>query len=245
LVSLPGVPDPQESARLNKKTCRESNGIVWVRLEGDRKFEDPFGVPERGFGEKGMFKYMRSDYIHSIENFLDPTHTPFIHEGLVRSSGRQMMRVWQSSSERGFETHYHLEDRQNGLVNTLFDSGIDTNIATFRMPGFAKLEYLKREKLQLRVSIFFVPIEIGTVGMLVRVYVPKRGFPTAMIFLILRPFLEIAFFQDRKILETHWKFRQRYGDLNKIMEADLVIDHLLHLIAEKENGKNKEMTMIL
>ena len=190
-------------------------------------------------------KSLKSDFIHTIENFLDPLHTPYIHKGLLRSSSKQRMNITQESDEFSFKTIYDLVDKQNGLINKLFDSGIDKNIATFINPGFAKIEYFKQNRVLFNVSIFFVPIKKGEVQMVINVSFLKTFIPSFLKFFILRPFLEIAFYQDKKILEIQYKNQKKLKNEYVIDEKDLVINHLLYLLEDKEKAQNKELFLEL
>ena len=69
------------------------------------------------------------------KNFLDPTHTRYIHAKLLRNNGKQSMQISQSHHERGFVTQYRLNQQQNGLINKLFDKGITVNNAGIYIPG--------------------------------------------------------------------------------------------------------------
>jgi hypothetical protein len=62
----------------------------------------------------------------------------------------------------------------------------------------------KEKALQLQVGIFFVPIDKGEVDMVVRVSVRKSFIPSSFKFLLLKPFMELAFRQDKNILEKHY-----------------------------------------
>lgn len=245
LQEVSGLSHCSNNVSLEKVHAKEVRGVVWVSLTGEHEWYDAFDTLGNGFTRKLVFKTLKGDFLHSIENFLDPTHTPFIHRGLLRMPGRQRMRIEQQSSENGFSTSYYLEEKQNGLVNRLFDRGVDNNVASFVMPGFATLEYKRGDKLQFRVAVFFVPVDVGKVNMLVEGALPSGWLPASIIFFLLRPFLELAFRQDKKIIEEQWKQQQSHGHRYQIAESDLVVDHLLHLLADKEKGVNKNLTLNL
>ena len=244
LTKTPGCENCNKNVSLQKFETHTSNGIIWVKLDGDRKFQDPF-ILQEGYASTAHFKTMKADFIHSIENFLDPMHTFYIHSGLLRTKSKQHMDISQSSSEDGFVTKYKMVQKQNGLINKLFDDGIDTQIASFNMPGMAKIEYYKNQLLKFKVAIFFIPTKNAEVKMLVNVSLKKTWIPSVLKFAILRPFLEIAYLQDKKILEMHQQSKSNQGATNVIIQTDLVIDHLLHLLLEKEKGVNKEMNLIV
>ena len=244
LTKTPGYENCGKDVSLKKFETHTSEGVVWVKLEGDRKFQDPFIVQD-GYDSTTHFKVMNADFIHSIENFLDPMHTFFVHRGLLRGRGKQHMDVSQTSSTDGFITKYKMTKKQNGLINKLFGNGIDTQVASFTMPGLAKIEYYKNLLLKFRVAIFFIPTQSGKVKMLVNVSLKKTLVPSFLKFIALRPFLEIAYLQDKNILELHQQSKSNQGTTNVIIPTDLVIDHLLHLVLDKEKGVDKKMHLIV
>ncbi len=220
------------------------HGIIWVLLEGDSAFENPFSVL-KGWKSSVHTRVIKADFIHAIENFLDPTHTPFIHKGLLRQESHQRMLITQACDEQGFTTYYTLLDRQNGLINRLFDQGIDENIASFHLPGYALIEYRQAKKSVFQVAIFFVPIDKGEVSMVIRVSLPKTIIPSTFKFLLLKPFMELAFRQDKLILEQQYITHRQQKTPYIITHADLVIDHLLYLLADGEKGNEKTIAMAL
>jgi len=245
LSKVPGCANNcKKDIKLEPFAVLENDGLVWVRLSGDRAFNDPF-VREANFIHSRHFKMIEGDFIHSIENFLDPMHTPFIHKGLLRSHSRQRMQVSQEIFHDGFVTHYELLDKQNGLINKLFDKGINKNRATFTLPSLAKIEYLKEDTLLFCVTIFFVPLTKGKVQMLVDVSLPKSIVPNSIVFMMLRPFLELAFYQDKKILKEQYEKTKNKEFKYVNLESDLVIDHLLHFLTDSAEGVEKEMLVEL
>ncbi len=228
--------------KIDVKVCLD---IVWVRLEGDERFYD-FLAPVDGYDERIDFKLIKADFIHSIENFLDPMHTPYVHKFILRGSSNQSMSISQEKMPNGFKTIYHLKQKQNGLINRLFDSGIDINIASFYYPGFAKIDYLKKDELLFSVGIFFVPIKKGKVSMIVKVGIKKSKIPSCLKFMLLRPFLEILFYQDKKILQIQYNSQsQTSNQAYEIVQTDLVIEHLLYLYGIGKEAPCKEMELEL
>jgi hypothetical protein len=131
------------------------------------------------------------------------------------------------------------------LDNKFFDKGINKNRAMFRLPGFAKIEYLKDEALLFCVVIFFVPLKKGEIQMVVDVVLPQSMVPKWLVFTLLQPFLELALYQDKKILKEQYEKTKDKEFEYVILESDLVIDHLLHLLSDKRKGVDKQLYMEL
>ena len=81
--------------------------------------------------------------------------------------------------------------------------------------------------------------------MVVNVSLLKTFIPSSIKFLLLRPFLEIAFYQDKKILEIQYKNQKFLKNEYLIDEKDLVIKHLLYLLEDKEKPLNKRLFLRL
>ncbi len=228
--------------KIKKFFVKVEENLIWISLNNNKDFTNLFKMPKE-FESKLSIKILKSDFIHTIENFLDPLHTPYIHKGLLRNIGQQKMKISQFLDDFSFKTIYDLENKQNGLINKLFDNGIDKNIATFIYPSFAKIEYLKQNNLIFDVSIFFVPLKKGEVQMVVKVSLLKTIIPSFLKFLVLKPFLELAFYQDKKILEIQYKNSKYFKEESIIDNKDLVINHLLYFLKDKEKPQNKEFLL--
>ncbi|WP_198304477.1 Rieske 2Fe-2S domain-containing protein [Arcobacter vandammei] len=228
--------------KIKKFFVKVEENLIWISLNNNKDFTNLFKMPKE-FESKFSIKILKSDFIHTIENFLDPLHTPYIHKGLLRNIGQQKMKISQLLDDFSFKTIYDLENKQNGLINKLFDNGIDKNIATFIYPSFAKIEYLKQNSLIFDVSIFFVPLEKGEVQMVIKVSLLKTIIPSFLKFLVLKPFLELAFYQDKKILEIQYKNSKYFKEESIIDNKDLVINHLLYFLKDKEKPQNKEFLL--
>lgn len=247
LKNLPGcIGSLPDNADLTSYACTEYDGWIWVSLNPSQAFAPyaDFSTPT-GFDSINRIKSITADFIHAIENFLDPTHTPYIHKGLLRSNGPQSMEITQNHSANGFTTLYKLKQQQNGLINRLFDRGININEARFTYPGLAVIDYRKDDALLYRVALFFVPQDNSRVGLAVRVSIPRTAFPSSLKFLMLRPFLEALLHQDKTILEIQYRNSRFPQTPYTLVNSDLVIDHLLHLLADAPEGHNKSGTMTL
>ncbi|WP_418178890.1 Rieske 2Fe-2S domain-containing protein [Aliarcobacter lanthieri] len=163
--------------KIKKFFVKVKENLIWINLNSNKQLTT-YLKKDKKYSNKLSIKSLKSDFIHTIENFLDPLHTPYIHKNLLRNSSKQRMNITQESNESSFKTIYDLMDKQNGLINKLFDSGIDTNIASFYYPGFAKIEYFKKKKELFCVSIFFVPLKKGEVQMVVNVSFLKTLIPS-------------------------------------------------------------------
>lgn len=237
---------------LTAHACLESDGWIWVGLtctDNTPNFEPPLGfVCPDGFDCHDSTHALVGDFVHSIENFLDPTHTPYIHQGLLRNGGIQRMHISQTHDQQGFCTTYQLLDAQDGWITKLFGAGININKAYFQLPSIAHIDYLKDDKLVYRICLAFVPCQTGQLQLSVRVCIPKGIVPSVVKFAILRPFVKALLAQDQYALihqlERHTHIKHTHGDY-VICANDLVIDHLLHLLVGTPEGVDKAGIMVL
>ncbi|MCB1136026.1 MAG: Rieske 2Fe-2S domain-containing protein, partial [Chlamydiia bacterium] len=116
-TSLPGSPGPCPGhLGVEAFDCRESQGFLWIR---DKTADDTGPCPIRGLGEPGFSNLswsleMQTTLEDAAENFLDPTHTHYVHSGLIRTEGtRKPVQAQVRSIEGGVEAEYH-EGQQNG-----------------------------------------------------------------------------------------------------------------------------------
>ena len=249
LTVVGGMCACEEAESVPTFPCREYDDWVWVCLVSDIPFEPyaDFEAPE-GFETANSVRYMEGDFIHAIENFLDPTHTRYIHAKLLRNNGRQSMQISQSHHERGFVTHYRLNQQQNGLINKLFDKGITVNDAAFTFPGLVRIDYFTPNSHEYRISAFFIPQNKGSMGLNVRVHFPKSRFPLPIKFHLFRPFLERLMVQDSAVIKSQYHHhKEHYANRPYCSTTnDLVIDHLLHLFLENmQEGIDKTGEMSL
>ncbi len=235
-------------SRLKQFACHEYDDWIWVNLTDGVAFTDyaDFRTPA-GFERIHATRRMTGDFIHAIENLLDPTHTTHIHHGILRNlnHGVQSMKVSQSHDEHSFSTRYELIEQQNGLMNRLFDKGITVNVASFSFPSVASIDYYTPTSLEYRISVFFIPHTKGDLSLQVHIHLPRNKLPLRLKSLLLRPFLTLIFYQDKRAVAKQYQ-HQRFPKQAFISTAnDLVIDHLLYLLADAPEGVDKSGIMTL
>lgn len=226
--------------QLTRHACQVLDDWIWVNLSpNSQKLPSTALHCPTAFDSHDSIHRMDAEFIHGIENFLDPTHTPYVHQGLLRSQGTQRMHINQCHDERSFTTTYQLLDKQNGLINRLFDGGIDVNIAKFELPCLASIDYKKGDTLMYRIVIAFVPSQTNRLHLSVRLCIPKGVLPSRLKFALLSPFIKTLFKQDARILSQQVKYKRTPNIPYVICEQDLVIDHLLHLLMGLPEGVDK------
>ncbi|WP_431686645.1 Rieske 2Fe-2S domain-containing protein [Hahella sp. NBU794] len=230
LRHTPGSSECGARATLQSYVLQERDGLIWGCLKSTPTealvcFSE---LPDYVWTQ--AYRRIRCSLFHTIENFLDPCHTPYIHQGLLRSQGPQQMQIEQTVSADGFATHYALTQKQNGWINRLFDPGVDQNIARFKLPGLVELDYLKNGRLLFRSALYFVPHSAEVTGIFVRLYAPRSWMPAALRFALFKPFVHTLYIQDKQILEQQQLAQQTYGERYLFSHTDVAARPLWALL---------------
>lgn len=168
----------------------------------------------------------------AAENFLDGTHTHFVHSGLIRSEGqRKDVTAIVRRGVDSVEAEYPDEGQQSGLISRLFGAGVDDVFGRFRLPSVAELEYRARGRVKLLITLCFTP-ETDTRQRLFAVVSgqapPLLGGVAA---LAIRLLFRQALRQDAGIMALQAANLRRFGGPRYVYtELDLLGPHILHLL---------------
>lgn len=229
LQRTPGTAQCSARAKLASYPLVERDGLLWTQLQpGDT---EPLGFSDLpGYVHVEDYRRLNCNLFQSIENFLDPCHTPYVHKGLLRNRGAQPMTIRQSVHPGGFRSEFELGQRQNGWINRLFDPGVDHNVGRFDLPGRVELDYLKQSRILLRVVLFFVPHSASETGIFARLYAPKSWWPAALRFALFRPFAQALFRQDSAMLKQQQAAVERFGEHYRFAATDIAARPLWALL---------------
>ncbi len=172
----------------------------------------PAPLPE-GFRAAWVHRMLPGDLFDALENFLDPTHTPFVHAGLVRSEGpRTVHQVRIEPDDDGVRAIY-TRSRPSGVLRrmlTLPGLSIDETQGRFRPPSTVWLDYRAQNVLKARILLSFTPLEPGRLGL-----VAGLAAPTSVLALLaglpLTPLLDLALRQDLEVLTQKADNDRRFG----------------------------------
>jgi phenylpropionate dioxygenase-like ring-hydroxylating dioxygenase large terminal subunit len=95
--------------------------------------------------------------VNLAENVLDPTHTLFVHKGLMRglTSARSKVQISVSANDTRVDVRFDGEDKQNGILSLLLEGKRSRSTGSFQMPGIVELEYWSGDKLSLVTTLYF------------------------------------------------------------------------------------------
>ncbi len=171
--------------------------------------------------------------LNAAENFLDATHTHFVHAGLIRSDQqRQPVTVKITRRQRSVEAVYSGEQQLSGLLSRLLVPGCRelTSIGRFILPAIAQIEYKTDRHYRLLVSLFITP---NTAQQLTAYCVVtfRWGSFNRLGRLLAKPLFYPAMQQDLAILNAQTQNINRFKQEKfTYTELDLLRPHIEYLI---------------
>lgn len=218
----------------------EQDGFVWVSVQADAPpTAAPYHFPllqtssYTSFVREFQFDAALPD---ALENFLDGTHTHFVHSGLIRTEGQRKQTT--ATIRRGqdyVEAEYRDEGQQSGLISRLFGAGVDVAFGRFLMPSIAQLEYRAGAQTRLLVNLCFTPQTATSL----RVFTIVTGpVPRGLRWLapgIGRLVLTQVVKQDRAILELQAANLRRFdGPRYTSTELDVLGPHIVRMLTSSQ-----------
>lgn len=204
---IPGASPGADCSRLSAEPVQvtERAGAIFVRLEGDpaATLELP---PLMGDPDYDHFWYSQGVWrgrpIDALENILDPFHTNFLHDGLIRVSGqRQLVQQTLAFCEGGFEVTYEQEKPDLGWMSRLLEGERKRSTGRYLAPIAFQGRWESKHGLTLCATAFFVPETADTYRPFGCWTTPRKLAPAwlkrALIMAFVRPVAE----QDRVALE--------------------------------------------
>lgn len=252
-VEIPGMEEFKEKPfyDIEKYQTHEEGGLVWVNLES--KDSSPY-LPKYFYNKKFIsFTFSSKSKVslaNAIENFLDGTHTNYVHSGLIRKENvRQKVTAEVRSINNGVEISYVGEEKQTGIISKWFEGKRVKSIARFTMPNIAELEYHDNKGLKAAFFVHFLPEGENVTNAIVSVSIRKMKYLNFLIKPILFPFLWLALIQDRKILELQQSNIKKFGGKESFINTklDIIRPYLKLLLSGQKLGviKNKTVNLYL
>lgn len=247
--AVPGLCGPAEHAARDAAaypTC-EQDGFVWVRAGAGvadvvragtddlaRDLPPRFAcLDAKGFGHFVGEATVDARLADAAENFLDATHTHFVHAGLIRTEGhRKEVTAIVRRIADGVEAEYPDEGRQSGLIARLFGADVDRVFGRFVLPSTVQLEYQARDRVKMLITLCFTPESEHRQ----RLYAVVCGRAPAMLrgvaALVIMPLFWRALRQDQRILALQSANIRRFGGPRYVYtELDVLGGHIARLLA--------------
>lgn len=226
----------------------EYQNFIWICPALNYKPSDlPYWPIEIHF-QKTIFQCtVRANLINTLENFLDATHTHFIHSGLIRkNNNRQSVKAHISRSPHRVDICYNNESKQNGLISRIFEKERFESVGRYLFPSLGQIEYRTNEKTNLLISLYLTPMDENQLEAFIVIYSPSSWIPLFVKKAFVLPFLKIALKQDLTILETQADNISLFGGESFIFSPqDLIRSHVTQIIENEGNAPMVEENTII
>lgn len=218
----------------------ERDGFVWVSVQADAPpTASPYRFPlltTPGYSSFVSEFTLEAALPDALENFLDGTHTHFVHGGLIRTEGRRKPTTATVRRGPGYvEAEYRDEGQQSGLISRLFGAGVDVAFGRFVLPSIAQLEYRAGTHTRLLVDLCFTPQTVDHL----RVFAVISGqVPRGLGWLapgMARLLLAQVVRQDRAVLELQTANLRRFGGPGYTStELDVLGPHIRRMLRSEQ-----------
>lgn len=226
------------------------DGYLWVNLEnGDspNSIYQPEHATDPNFDTFCWSAEMRGSLLNIAENFLDGTHTHFVHAGLIRSEGqRSPMSAEIICKDDRVEANYVGEERGRGLWSRLMENDRVSTHGRFIYPNIAEIESRGSQGPQFFMTVYLVPSQVNRFAAHTLISTPTGVVPAWLKPLALKPFLKSALKQDKDIVELQTDNIEQFGGERFVStELDVLRSHIITLLSrgsfEKEQRRVVEM----
>lgn len=215
LLKLPGSPKlkfERTCSSLKTYSAQVHEGLIWVCLNEDISFRP---TPQN-VGQRHIYQYSRNiegETQEILENFLDPLHTAFVHDGIIRSTKkRNKTFIEVRPSEHGVEAKYTEEGRQTGIIGGLLGRSVEYSVGRFSEAHVIDLEYFSAKGLEMTNRFIITRNRGHHHTFFSQVSFRKSWIPNRIKLEILRPFLVKALRQDVQILKNQWDNFEAFPD---------------------------------
>lgn len=192
---------------------QEINGAILIRLTPGADLPDlgPWDAPDHDhfWWSQGVW---RGRAIDAIENVLDPFHTNFIHDGLIRTSKRRMpVRLSVRTGEDWIESVIEQPEPDMGWMSRLLEPPRERSRTRLHAPTLVQARWEGPKGLTLCVTVFFTPVTATSLMPFARFTTPKGRGPGWLKQVAIRAFLEAVVAQDRHALARQLDNIERFG----------------------------------
>jgi phenylpropionate dioxygenase-like ring-hydroxylating dioxygenase large terminal subunit len=217
-VEIPGLegPAPQDPRlRAEMVAVRELHGAVFVRLSPEGPTE-PNLPPLLGAPGHDRFWWTQPPWrgraIDAVENVLDPYHTNFIHDGIIRERRRrQPVEVTITTEESGVEAVYAQDRPDRGWMSRALEGPRKRSSGRFYPPATVQARWEGPEGLTLCVTAFFTPETEGSFRPFSCFTTPRGRAPGWVKERLIRLFLDPVVTQDREALARQYEAMEAFG----------------------------------
>jgi phenylpropionate dioxygenase-like ring-hydroxylating dioxygenase large terminal subunit len=237
--------------------CVEQQGILWVRASPLAGQTLPPRLPMHDDADVHTAIWpleVAGGLLDAVENFLDGTHTHYVHRGLIRVPARRtavhvsVVREGLTAEARYSPARRPRAETSAGLLGRVLTRGIDERIARFVAPAIGQLEYRRSTRTAMVLSALFSPGQAG--GLRAWAVVSTRrlpGVPDALVRALIAPLFKLAIAQDRRILRMQAEGRAQLPARQDVLgPLDVMRPHMEHITRHGASARvAQELTLWL
>jgi phenylpropionate dioxygenase-like ring-hydroxylating dioxygenase large terminal subunit len=217
-LEVPGADGDPPLDRLSARPVdvSERHGAIFVRLAPGDGDPEPVLPPLIGDPDHDHFWWTRPPWrgraIDALENILDPFHTNFVHDGLIRVSGkRQKVRRTVTLRADGFEVAYDQDQPDRGWMSRLLEGERQRSVGRYLPPVTFQGRWEKADRLTLCATAFFVPETPDRYRAFGCWTTPKGRAPAWLKRQAILAFVRTVAEQDRRILDRQHETMAAFG----------------------------------
>lgn len=219
--------------KLNTIHTKEKYGIVWLFKENESLpslLEQKPTIELRG--------EIHGNILNTLENFLEGSHTHFVHNGLIRTKNklRNEIKAKLTQLENGFKVEYESEPSKGFLTKLLPKKYQNLHaVSTYIHPGIAILEYFnKNNNLVSRFEVLLTEQNENHLNYFSRIFI-NIGWIT----FVIKPFAKLIF---KKIIQQDISIIQlQQKNLNAFKQNSFISDNTDCVGIYLNAWKNKNM----
>lgn len=228
--------------------AKELNGFIWVKInKSSHSIYSPSLLEDKNYYSFHWETKAQGTLINILENFLDGTHTHFVHSGIVRSDKkRQKIKATIERQADSVSIKYTGESLQSGIISRWFEKNRKESFGRYILPSIAEIEYCSNSGTELLITAYIVP-EYDNQHNIYAFFSIKRGMiPSILKKWIITPFFKKALKQDLNILKLQDNTIKEFGNENfHFTEIDLIRPHIQSLMLGNKKILNKEISILL
>lgn len=241
-MKIPGLCknfNPKSKSLQTLKICDKYN-FIWVSFANDPVdiYKPPL-LNNNDYHSCIDSLSLRGSIANIAENFLDATHTHFIHDGLIRKEKqpRQPVTAYVRRHTNSVEIQYN-EGKQNSLISNLLEPERSHSIAKFILPSVIELSFHSKKGIELIITAYITPTYADYCEINAIVSFRKGLIPSSLKQWIIRKLFKAVLKQDSKILELQRQNIQKFGKEEFVStEIDIIRPHIDSLL----KGHTKEL----
>ncbi|ROZ74325.1 Rieske 2Fe-2S domain-containing protein [Ramlibacter sp. WS9] len=192
-------------------------GLVFIKLgqAPDRPYTNPL-VSQLKFW-RALPGDADAELADAAENFLDPSHTYFVHKHLVRGKKAVPTTVEVTAGADRAEARYYGEGAAGGLIPAVMgEKERVLSVGRFIGPNVSEVEFHGPAGVNFVMTGYMTPARDGEVTGYGVVGLPG-GKPWARLkFMLLWPWIRLVHSQDRNILKTTRDNNVEFGDVKRM-----------------------------